>query len=57
MDASRLLTLLGELFSEFDEASETCGVHKLKTIGDAYIVCCGAFGEGDEIAISAEEVS
>ena len=29
-----------------DDIAETHGVHKLKTIGDAYIACAGAFGDG-----------
>ena len=48
MGAGQMMGLLGELFKEFDEATEVHGVHKLKTIGDAYIVCCGAFGEGTD---------
>lgn len=43
-----VLSILGELFYEFDQQTEIHGVHKLKTIGDAYIVCCGAFGEAEE---------
>jgi hypothetical protein len=35
---SEVLAILGELFEEFDEQTEVHGVHKLKTIGDAYIV-------------------
>lgn len=45
-EPTEMLNILGELFNEFDVASEKLGVHKLKTIGDAYIVCCGAFGGG-----------
>ena len=42
-----LLSLMSDLFSLFDEIAEQHGVHKLKTIGDAYVACAGAFGEGD----------
>ena len=38
---------MSDLFSLFDEIAEQHGVHKLKTIGDAYVACAGAFGEGD----------
>ena len=38
-----VLGILSELFADFDQAAERWGVHKVKTIGDAYIVCCGAF--------------
>jgi class 3 adenylate cyclase len=37
LEASSLLALLGELFTDFDELSEKLHVHKLKTIGDAYV--------------------
>ena len=40
-----MLQILSDLFAEFDDATETLGVQKLKTIGDAYLVCCGAFDE------------
>mmetsp|Transcript_11917 Transcript_11917/g.38288 ORF Transcript_11917/g.38288 Transcript_11917/m.38288 type:complete len:768 (+) Transcript_11917:85-2388(+) len=43
--ADFVLGLLSDLFAKFDGLAEGYGVHKVKTIGDAYIVCCGAFGE------------
>ena len=32
-------------------------VHKVKTIGDAYIVCCGAFGEATTATQAAQRVA
>ena len=37
------LGILGDLFGQFDELAERVRVHKLKTIGDAYVVIGGAF--------------
>ena len=37
----RLVEVLNRLFSRFDELSEHYGVEKIKTIGDAYMVCAG----------------
>ncbi|MGI9542944.1 MAG: adenylate/guanylate cyclase domain-containing protein [Cyclobacteriaceae bacterium] len=36
-----LVTLLNRVFSEFDRLSNTYGVEKVKTIGDAYMAVCG----------------
>ena len=37
----KLVTMLNELFSEFDKLAETHGLEKIKTIGDAYMVVAG----------------
>jgi guanylate cyclase len=37
----RLVELLNRLFSRFDQLTERYGVEKIKTIGDAYMVCAG----------------
>jgi class 3 adenylate cyclase len=37
----RLVEILNELFSRFDALAEKHGVEKIKTIGDAYMVCSG----------------
>ncbi len=37
-----LINLLSLVFSRFDELTEKHGVEKIKTIGDAYMVVCGA---------------
>lgn len=41
MEAERLVTLLDELFSRFDELAAKFGVEKIKTIGDAYMAATG----------------
>ena len=51
-----VLGILSELFADFDQAAERWGVHKVKTIGDAYIVCCGAFIQVDDPADAAKRV-
>ena len=40
---SDVLGILSDLFGTFDELSEQYGVHKVKTIGDAYVAVAGAF--------------
>ena len=37
----QLVAMLNQLFSRFDELSSRFGVEKIKTIGDAYMACCG----------------
>ncbi|RFC48229.1 MAG: Adenylate cyclase, partial [Verrucomicrobia bacterium] len=39
--AARTVSLLNEIFSEFDALSELKGLEKIKTIGDAYMVVGG----------------
>jgi adenylate cyclase len=41
MSATKLVYLLNEIFSTFDELSEKHGLEKIKTIGDAYMVAGG----------------
>jgi len=41
MTPARTVTLLNELFSDFDQLVERMGVEKIKTIGDAYMVVGG----------------
>lgn len=41
MSPERLVELLNDLFSRFDLLCDTYGVEKIKTIGDAYMVCAG----------------
>jgi len=38
---ARTVSLLNEIFSEFDQMSEQAGLEKIKTIGDAYMVVGG----------------
>lgn len=42
MTPDDLVNLLGQVFSRFDQLTEKYGVEKIKTIGDAYMVVCGA---------------
>ena len=41
----KVLGILSDIFEEFDSLCETNGVDKVKTIGDAYIVCAGALSD------------
>lgn len=41
MEPSRLVTLLDDLFTRFDELASKHGVEKIKTIGDAYMAATG----------------
>lgn len=42
MPADDLVEMLSKVFSRFDDLAEKHGVEKIKTIGDAYMVVCGA---------------
>ena len=39
---------MSDLFDQFDDLAEKFGVHKIKTIGDAYVACAGAFGDAGQ---------
>ncbi|EOD21646.1 adenylate cyclase, partial [Emiliania huxleyi CCMP1516] len=54
--AAFVIGLLSDLFAKFDRLTEWHGVHKVKTIGDAYVVCCGAFDEAPTAAEAARRV-
>jgi PAS domain S-box-containing protein len=41
MPATKLVYLLNEIFSSFDQLTEKHGLEKIKTIGDAYMVAAG----------------
>ena len=41
MSADDVVAMLAEVFKRFDELIEECGVEKIKTIGDAYMVAGG----------------
>ena len=41
MPAEDVVSLLAEIFKRFDELIKRCGVEKIKTIGDAYMVAGG----------------
>ena len=48
VSASRLVEILNRLFSEFDRAAEQYGMHKIKTIGDAYMAVGGVVAGGPD---------
>jgi PAS domain S-box-containing protein len=55
MSATKLVYLLNEIFSSFDELSEKHGLEKIKTIGDAYMVAGGIpIARPDHAEASAE---
>jgi adenylate cyclase len=41
-DPDRVVSFLDDLFSRFDQLAATCGVEKIKTIGDSYMAVAGA---------------
>jgi class 3 adenylate cyclase len=41
MQPERLVRMINQLFSEFDNLCEHHGIEKIKTIGDAYMAVCG----------------
>jgi class 3 adenylate cyclase len=41
MPADRMVAELSEIFEAFDNITDTCGVEKIKTIGDAYMAAAG----------------
>lgn len=43
-----LVRILNSIFSAFDEVAESCGVEKIKTIGDAYMAACGVPDEVED---------
>src|ERR687886_211193 len=55
MPATKLVYLLNEIFSSFDELTEKHGLEKIKTIGDAYMVAGGIpIARPDHAEASAE---
>ncbi len=49
----KIICLLHVLFSMFDEASENCGLEKIKTIGDAYLAVAGIPAQKKDHAVLA----
>lgn len=48
-----IVTLLDQIFSAFDEMASRYGLEKIKTIGDAYMVCGGLQGDPEKSAMNA----
>jgi len=41
VNPERLVVLLNEIFSEYDDIADRCGLEKIKSIGDAYMAAAG----------------
>ena len=52
MTPRELVSLLDELFSDFDGLVDECGLEKIKTIGDAYMVASGVPRPREDHAIA-----
>jgi len=52
-DPGRVVNVLDDLFSRLDDLAETCGVEKVKTVGDAYMAVAGAPVEQPDHALRA----
>jgi class 3 adenylate cyclase len=55
--AAELVSLLNDLFSRFDVASQRFGVEKIKTIGDCYMAVCGLPEPRSDHARAAAELA
>ena len=52
-DPDRVVSVLDDLFSRFDELAAECGVEKIKTIGDSYMAVAGAPEARPDHAVAA----
>ncbi|ULO23077.1 adenylate/guanylate cyclase domain-containing protein [Methylocystis sp. SB2] len=57
LPAPELVGVLGSVFSAFDGLALKFGVEKIKTIGDAYMVACGLFGDRDDHAHAVADMA
>jgi len=57
LPAPELVGVLGRVFSAFDGLALNFGVEKIKTIGDAYMVACGLFGNRDDHAHAVADMA
>ena len=57
LQAPELVGVLGRVFSAFDGLALKFGVEKIKTIGDAYMVACGLFGDRDDHAHAVADMA
>lgn len=57
VSAGELVSLLSDLFSEFDELARQYGVEKIKTIGDAYMAVAGLPESRPDHALAAMHVA
>jgi adenylate cyclase len=56
-DPDRVVSFLDDLFSRFDALAATCGVEKIKTIGDSYMAVAGAPEPREDHAEAAMELA
>jgi len=56
-DPDRVVSFLDDLFSRFDALATTCGVEKIKTIGDSYMAVAGAPEPREDHAAAAMELA
>lgn len=52
-----MVSILDELISSFDKLSESLGLEKIKTIGDAYLVVCGLPEKRKDHAVAIGKMS
>ncbi|HEY8124168.1 MAG TPA: adenylate/guanylate cyclase domain-containing protein [Methylocystis sp.] len=57
LSAPELVGVLGRVFAAFDGLALKFGVEKIKTIGDAYMVACGLFGNRDDHAHAVADMA
>ena len=56
-DPNQVVSFLDDLFSRFDELAASCGVEKIKTIGDSYMAVAGAPEPREDHAEAAMELA
>jgi guanylate cyclase len=56
-DPDRVVSFLDDLFSRFDALAATCGVEKIKTIGDSYMAVAGAPEPREDHAAAAMQLA
>jgi adenylate cyclase len=56
-DPNQVVSFLDDLFSRFDQLATTCGVEKIKTIGDSYMAVAGAPEPRENHAQAAMELA
>jgi len=56
-EPSRVIGLLDDLFTRFDDVAAECGIEKLKTVGDAYMAVAGAPTPREDHALAAIEAA
>lgn len=50
LDASEMLNILDEIFTEFDRLAAEHGAEKIKTVGDGYMAVCGVIEPAEDHA-------